>query len=135
MIYFHRVYRILPTYAFCLFFTWAILKYMGYGPQWIYADITILTFQCKRYWYSNLLFINNFVPHWEGNYCEGWTWYLANDMQFFIFAPLLLYIYHKYSRSLGWGIITSLIYMQMLCGFFIARHYGLVVAGTDPPGT
>ncbi len=28
----------------------------------------------------------------------GWTWYLANDMQFFWISPLLLYPLHRYAR-------------------------------------
>mmetsp|Transcript_21070 Transcript_21070/g.3411 ORF Transcript_21070/g.3411 Transcript_21070/m.3411 type:complete len:186 (+) Transcript_21070:1296-1853(+) len=81
-----------------------------------------------------MIFLNNFIPNGDGNQCMGWAWYLANDMQFFLISPLIIYVYHKVSRSLGWGIITTLIYVSMLCGFFVSRHYGLAVAGSDAPG-
>lgn len=27
--------------------------------------------------------------------CLGWSWYLANDMQFYVISPLLLYVIHR----------------------------------------
>lgn len=37
----------------------------------------------NRYWWSNMLYVNNLVPWHEGETgeCFYHTWYLANDMQ------------------------------------------------------
>lgn len=43
---------------------------------------------CNQYWWRNILFINNFYPLTE--MCMMWSWYLANDMQFYIIAMVLL---------------------------------------------
>jgi len=67
MVYFHRFYRILPPYMFTLFFIWSYNKYMGYGPQWIYGDAISGLNACKDYWWTNMLFLNNFIPDGDGS--------------------------------------------------------------------
>ena len=129
MTYLHRFIRLLPTYAFCLFFIWAFTKYMGYGPVWLNGDA--LTGDCSDYWWTNLMFLNNFIPDGNGNGCIGWSWYLANDMQFFMISPVILYFHHKASRWVGWGSISGLIVLNILSGVFISRHYDFSVGG--PP--
>jgi len=35
--------------------------------------------------------------------CMGWTWYLANDMQFYIIAPAILFTAYRYREGgKGW---------------------------------
>ncbi|KAL0132838.1 hypothetical protein PUN28_000500 [Cardiocondyla obscurior] len=43
---------------------------------------------CPKYWWRNLLYINNFFSF--DTMCMKWSWYLANDMQFYIIAVILL---------------------------------------------
>jgi peptidoglycan/LPS O-acetylase OafA/YrhL len=78
LVYFHRFWRILPLYMFILFLTWSYQRYLGNGPIWFGADTG--NNPCKDYWWSNMLFINNFVPDGKTSGCLGWSWYLANDM-------------------------------------------------------
>ena len=46
---------------------------------------------CKKNWWTDLLYINNLNP-WKmlTEPCVGQSWYLANDMQMFIVAPLFI---------------------------------------------
>ena len=44
--------------------------------------------QCVSYWWRNLLNINNLFP--EKEMCAAWSWYLANDFQFFCLSPVFL---------------------------------------------
>ena len=45
---------------------------------------------CQEYWWANLLYINNLVP-WKGDkICNSESWYLSNDMQFYVVAPLFI---------------------------------------------
>lgn len=84
-----RLYRILPLYAAVLIFD-ATLTHLGAsGPFWDYGDqVTSEKVLCSKYWWYNVLFINNFLPMQQQ--CMAWTWYLASDMQFFLIAPILL---------------------------------------------
>ncbi len=55
---------------FCLFLTRAFLKYIGNGPMWYRGDF--LNNGCKNYWWTNFLFLNNFIPDGDGNGCMSW---------------------------------------------------------------
>ncbi|XP_077287816.1 nose resistant to fluoxetine protein 6-like [Arctopsyche grandis] len=43
---------------------------------------------CPKYWWRNLLYINSFFPRTE--MCLGYTWYLSDDMQFFVVVSFCL---------------------------------------------
>ena len=62
---------------------------------------------CRDYWWSNLLFINNFYPSEYDLQCLPWAWYLAVDMQLFIVTLFLLILY-LYNRKLGVAVTVFL---------------------------
>lgn len=43
---------------------------------------------CNAFWWRNVLYINNFFP--LSQICLMWSWYLANDFQFYMVAIFLL---------------------------------------------
>uniref|UniRef100_A0A914C1F9 Uncharacterized protein n=1 Tax=Acrobeloides nanus TaxID=290746 RepID=A0A914C1F9_9BILA len=43
---------------------------------------------CRKYFWTNFLYLNNYV-HWKHE-CYGVSWYLATDTQMFVFAPILI---------------------------------------------
>ncbi|KAG8181950.1 hypothetical protein JTE90_026891 [Oedothorax gibbosus] len=83
--YIHRYVRLTPVYMIMLGFQTTIFSYMGSGPLWTSNEIDK---NCGQYWWRNLLYINNFFDATE--MCVGWSWYLANDMQFFVISPIIL---------------------------------------------
>ena len=101
--YLHRYLRLTMVYAFLLFFWWNLTVHLGSGPTW-QSSMGVGSFNyeaCSKYWWTNLLYINNFYPWKLGDECMGWTWYLANDMQFFIVAPVVLIpLYHFFPVGL-----------------------------------
>jgi peptidoglycan/LPS O-acetylase OafA/YrhL len=54
--------------------------------------------------------------------CMGWTWYLANDTQFYIFTPIVLYLFH-YNRIAGWSLLTGLILACLGVNIFLVIQY------------
>ncbi|PIK43685.1 putative nose resistant to fluoxetine protein 6 [Apostichopus japonicus] len=84
--YFHRYWRLTPALAVTMLFYVYIVPYFGDGP---YAQVFAARPNCPKYWWANLLYINNFYPS-SVEMCIGWVWYLANDMQFFIISPIIL---------------------------------------------
>ena len=104
--YAHRYLRLTPTYAFLLFLLWNLDNHFAPGPQSSLPS----TNPCTSYWWTNLLYINNFHPWRLQDECAGWTWYLANDMQFYIMAPLVvipLYYLFPLGLIIAAGILFS----------------------------
>ncbi|XP_048774347.2 nose resistant to fluoxetine protein 6-like isoform X2 [Ostrea edulis] len=107
LFYFHRFWRLTPALMlFTLLYT-AYFQYWGSGPFWPKKSFDYQ--QCKNNWWRNLLYIQNFFPISEQ--CIGWGWYLANDMQFFVLSPILIYpLYRK--RVIGYILVLALLIMQ-----------------------
>ena len=51
--------RLTPTYMFVLLFYAKLMGFLGEGPVW-YTQQQNPT--CDKYWWTNLLYINNFYP-------------------------------------------------------------------------
>ena len=122
--YIHRYLRLTMVYAFVLFFWWTLTVYLGSGPEWyLLAGKGSANYEaCNKYWWTNILYINNFYPWKLGDECMGWSWYLANDMQFFILAPLVL-IPLYFSFPIGLAIAAI-----MLCATLATNG---AIAGTQ----
>ena len=75
-----------------------MLPYVRSGPLWFYIDVR----HCENYWWTNILYINNFYPASSIDICLDVTWYLATLMQFFIISPIfLLLLYHCWKIGLA----------------------------------
>lgn len=182
---FHRFLRLIPTYAFVMGVFWFLVDHLGSGPFWF--QIRDKTAQCSRYWWTNLLFINNLYPTvydqqcmvrrnhitsatrtripvflslvgscWPGktldskithhplifekfsrtpsNFMQPWTWYLANDMQFFILGLLLVSLF-QWKPRLGWVVTPTLIVGSMLTTGYIVHSYQVDFLNLSDPGS
>ena len=52
----------------------------------------------------------------------GWTWYLPNDFQFFLFLPILVPIYYR-NPKLSMLLFSGLLGICMIVEFAIVFHY------------
>ena len=116
--YIHRLLRLSPAYYFAVFLNFKVLPYVGSGPLWFLQDFH----RCEKYWWTNLLYINNFYPTTFSDECYGVTWYLANDMQFFIIAPIFVLLLYNF-----WEIGFSTIAGTMLISIAVIG----ILAGVD----
>lgn len=84
----YRVVRLTPAYAFVIGLNEIALRWTHdntvFEPA-IYDHIT-----CDKYWWRNLLYINNLFP--QKDMCMVWSWYMANDTQFYVVGIILLLI-------------------------------------------
>lgn len=79
MCYLHRYLRLTPTFMLVVMVSTNLTAYVGRGPLFP----SILSFEsdgCSRYWWTDLLYVNNLVKLQE--MCLSVSWYLAYDMQF-----------------------------------------------------
>jgi len=61
MIYFHRFLRILPTLGLFIALVLTFLEFSASGPLFELPKFAFIG-RCSRYWWTNMLFINNFYP-------------------------------------------------------------------------
>ena len=140
--YVHRFLRLTPTYMFLLFFYWHVAVHLGNGPNVLGAlgPDSGQAKLCQKYWWTNLFYINNFYPVKFGDECMGWTWYLANDMQFFVISPLLLIPLYMWFpagvAAIGVVLLGSIGVTGFIAGYYdypASSFYNLYVGQTDRP--
>jgi peptidoglycan/LPS O-acetylase OafA/YrhL len=125
MIILHRFLRLAPLYFATILFFWQIMSMAGNGPVFfMYKDE--YAGACNKYWWSHLLFINNFYPFGEDEQCLGWTWYLPNDMQFFLLLPPLVWLCYRYR------VIGMLSILTIMVGCWIASFVILYINDFSP---
>lgn len=113
MLVLHRFLRLMPMYISTMLFYWFVISSIGSGPMFFRFKEEHIS-HCEKYWFSHFLFFNNFYPLDGNNQCMGWTWYLPNDMQFFVISPpIIILLYHR--RKLGLAI---LFFIQFACSAF-----------------
>jgi peptidoglycan/LPS O-acetylase OafA/YrhL len=84
----HRYLRLSPIYMILAVLLLVLYRYMGSGPFWYTGG-----YDCEKYWWTYLLYINNIVD--LEHMCNGYTWYMANDMQFFLISLGLIALLYK----------------------------------------
>lgn len=98
----HRFLRLTPLYFGTMLFFWYVMASVGNGPVFFtYEDD--YSGACDQFWWSHLLYINNFYPFNRDEQCMGWSWYLPNDFQFFLILPPLVWLCY---RKRVFGIIA-----------------------------
>ncbi|XP_067659498.1 O-acyltransferase like protein-like [Haliotis asinina] len=116
MFYFHRYWRLTPIYMIVMMAFSCLYQYLGEGPLWP-AELPAAD-NCKRYWWTNLLYVNNLVH--VDDQCLGWSWYLADDMQFYIISPLFILLLHHIPIA---GILATVMMMFAGIGSSFAMEY------------
>ncbi|CAL7945233.1 unnamed protein product [Xylocopa violacea] len=89
----NRYFRMAPSEYVLIFLT--IIVFSWEKQVSVFNEHEIISDTCSKYWWRNFLFINNLYD-WD-EMCLIWTWYVPNDLQFFIFALflLMLFITHR----------------------------------------
>ncbi|XP_071490397.1 O-acyltransferase like protein-like [Diadema antillarum] len=133
--YFHRWWRLTPVYMAAMGIFVLLMPHFAEGPH-NEGFHDYMRNACVNVWWTHPLYINNFYP-WPYDLniaCMGWTWYLANDMQFFIISPIILVILYK-SRKAGLALITSLMAVSLSSLAALTWYYGYTYNpyGTQPP--
>ncbi|XP_065155196.1 nose resistant to fluoxetine protein 6-like [Atheta coriaria] len=113
--YLHRYLRLTPAMAAVLVVHITILKHFGSGPYW--PMIGGAYEFCEKYWWSTLLYIQNYVNPEEN--CIGQSWYLQVDMQLFLLSPLILFPIKRWPRLTLAAIVVAAL-ASISTGFAVA---------------
>ncbi|XP_051960120.1 O-acyltransferase like protein [Xyrauchen texanus] len=101
-----RFKRIQPLHLFIVCLTIGLFSVAQSGVFWFIAEDEI--FNCKKYWWLNLLLINNLFTITD--ICAPWTWYLSIDFQFYATTPLLIFMYRLNKRVL---VVVSIVLLMV----------------------
>ncbi|KAK6631779.1 hypothetical protein RUM43_013843 [Polyplax serrata] len=102
----YRFIRLTPVYIVVIgmvHFTTAFLKDTS-----VFETPLIVQLNCDKYWWRNILYVNNFFTYRE--MCMLWSWYMAADTQFFVLSAFVLVIakrYFKTSVSMLFALLIS----------------------------
>lgn len=112
----HRIVRLLPTLAAVVAFTGWILPHVASGPFW--HTVSYGTAACRKWGWTNLLFVNNIVPWTNGfaRQCAAWTWYLAVDTQLHLILLPLLAGFYRINKRLGWVAVALALIGSLTAG-------------------
>ncbi|XP_060811651.1 nose resistant to fluoxetine protein 6-like [Bombus pascuorum] len=98
-----RYIRLTPAYFVVILI--AILTFTWHDNVSALLSVEHPNAKCSKYWWTNILYINNFY-RWD-ELCLTWSWYLPNDMQFFVFGSFLLTLsMTHYNIAVGIGVVT-----------------------------
>ncbi|XP_039252326.2 nose resistant to fluoxetine protein 6-like [Styela clava] len=121
LMYLHRYLRLTPAYAFLILFLVGFYSKLGDGPMWP-NHVNGTSAICHQYWWTNLLYINNLYPTQLNGECFALAWYLANDMQFFLLAPISIIILTR-KPKIGINLLVFGIFSSLLVSGVISSHY------------
>jgi peptidoglycan/LPS O-acetylase OafA/YrhL len=90
MSYLRRYLRLLPIYGALFLIIYNVMPFLGSGPSFSQSKV-MLSANCSKYWWANVLYVSNLLN--TQNLCIAWSWYISNDMQFFIVTPWIVWVY------------------------------------------
>ncbi|KAL0831538.1 hypothetical protein ABMA28_002332 [Loxostege sticticalis] len=103
LFYLNRILRMFPVLGAVVLIQASFFHRLADGPYW--SSMAMNTNNCRVYWWSTLLYIQNWVN--PRNMCLSHTWYLAVDMQLHIASPIVLFwILGQRSRS-AWAAMAA----------------------------
>lgn len=82
----HRLWRILPLYVGVILLILSLTT-VSSGPIW-HDTVDKYFNECFNNWWSNLIFLNNYLH--PVNSCMTHSWYIACDMQLYLFSLIIL---------------------------------------------
>ncbi|KAI5745868.1 hypothetical protein M8J76_015007 [Diaphorina citri] len=115
-----RYFRLTPVYAIVLFFYATLYYKMGDGPLWNMFVGTDME-NCKKVWWTNLLYINNYV--YSDQLCGFHTWFMPCEFQFGLAVIPLCYLYH-YRPKIGLKVAYTALVVAIIIPFYVtyAEH-------------
>ncbi|EDW01814.1 nose resistant to fluoxetine protein 6 [Drosophila grimshawi] len=115
---FHRYLRLGPLYLIIMGSVDLVFAYLG--DTSVYHINDRFDELCSQHWWRNLLFIQNLFPFKD--MCVNWTWSTACDMQFFLFANLILFLYAKRPKWAQYVAVASLL-ASIILSYVLGLYY------------
>ncbi|XP_021923342.1 nose resistant to fluoxetine protein 6-like isoform X2 [Zootermopsis nevadensis] len=115
---FYRFVRLTPAYLFVLGLVEVAMRALHNSS--VFEPKIMDHLNCDNYWWRNALYINSLYPRRE--MCMLWSWYMANDTQFYVLGILLLLVSVRYFRVVVAAWTLFLVSSWCTTGFISYQH-------------
>ncbi|XP_026315727.1 O-acyltransferase like protein-like [Hyposmocoma kahamanoa] len=116
--YLNRLLKLFPLLATAVLFQASIFHWISDGPVW--DAVANATQNCRLYWWTTLLYVQNYINGVGNGLCLGHTWYLAVDMQMYLLSPLLLFWVLGRRKTTAWiSLSCALIAIITSCTIYV----------------
>ncbi|PWV11549.1 hypothetical protein C3747_58g26 [Trypanosoma cruzi] len=114
-----RFVRVIPiSFAIFMLLPNAVSGF-GNGPFWrLFSQSPAFYGNCMKYWWTNLLLVNNFLPVEENERCFPWSYYVALEFQLVALAPMIYFL----GKHLHHRLFFSLLALAM-AGSAVLRYF------------
>uniref|UniRef100_A0AC35TVC4 Acyl_transf_3 domain-containing protein n=1 Tax=Rhabditophanes sp. KR3021 TaxID=114890 RepID=A0AC35TVC4_9BILA len=121
MMYAHRILRLSPAYYMAIaFYTWVFIPYfLKDMPVFLLSSFKGAD-SCEENWWVNFIYLNNFID--SKHTCYLVSWYLATDLQMFLFCPVIL-VPFAFGATLGILVSSSIIILSTATTIFLTFHF------------
>ncbi|XP_014468574.1 PREDICTED: nose resistant to fluoxetine protein 6-like [Dinoponera quadriceps] len=124
----YRYFRLTPVYLLMIGLVQVSMKWC-HDHSMIELPAALDYKNCEKFWWRNALYINVYfdVP----DRCMSWSWYLANDTQFYILGSIILIIGANF-LPLATLIVTFFLIASWVTTALITLHIRHVPSIQDP---
>ncbi|XP_034234664.1 O-acyltransferase like protein isoform X2 [Thrips palmi] len=101
----YRFLRLTSPYLFSLGIVQVTMKWFYHNS--VFEPPTMDHINCPNYWWRNVLYINTLFP--VKDMCMLWSWYLADDTQFYVLGIILLILATSHIRLSAATLFTFMV--------------------------
>ncbi|XP_026670545.1 nose resistant to fluoxetine protein 6-like [Ceratina calcarata] len=123
----YRFIRLTPAYLFVLGINEIAIKHTL--SRTVFSPAIIDHMTCEKFWWRNALYLNSLYPRTE--MCMLWSWYMANDTQFYVLGIFLLLLSIKYLKAIAM-VVLLVIVSSWFTTFFMAYSNDYVARIQEP---
>ncbi|XP_012232421.1 nose resistant to fluoxetine protein 6 isoform X2 [Linepithema humile] len=123
----YRFCRLTTPYMFVLGTVEITMKH--FYANSVFEPPTADHYNCPNYWWRNLLYINTWFP--VEQMCMLWSWYLADDTQFYIVGGVILILATNHFKIAAFALVSLLISSWATTGY-IALVNNHMPSSDDP---
>lgn len=105
----------MPLIAFTLVFGMFVLPFIGSGPIW--QQYSVVMQPCQKYWWTTLIYINNFYPANFDDRCLPFAWFIPCYVQLSLLLPLIMVVYRASATTTAKIFFASLVLLGMVINF------------------
>lgn len=117
-----KILRFWPTYLAVIAIA-IVVPLLSDGPMWPEMVSKRIGGACRQNWWSNLLFINNFLS--ESEICLPSSWFISVIMQLFLIGSMIVLLEHRYSLNVALLALSILLSTSCLFSFTFAYLFNV----------